>query len=66
MNTESTGTSNQQPTVEEPVEPMHYAVEGKKPLASWGRSKADPNKSYRFHGKRRQPDMSIQLQPPNN
>ena len=45
---------------------MHYAVGGTRPLASSGCSKADPNKSYRFHGKRRQPDMSIQLQPVNN
>ena len=52
MNTESTGTSDPQPTVEDPVEPMHYAVWGIRPLAITGRSKADPNISYRFHGKR--------------
>ena len=66
MNTESSGTNNPQPTVEDPVEPMHYAVGGRRPLASSGRSHADPNKSYKFHGKRRQLDMSIQLQPVNN
>ena len=45
MNTESTGTSNPQHTIEDPVEPMYYAVRGIRPLANTGRSKADPNKS---------------------
>ena len=66
MNTESTSTSNPQPTVQDPVEPMQYAIGGRRPLTSSGRSHADPNKSYRFHGKRRPLDMSIQLQPVNN
>ena len=41
MTTESSGTNNPQPTVEDPIEPKQYAVVGRRLLARSVRSHAD-------------------------
>ena len=41
---------------------MYFEVGGRRPLTNTWRSKVEFNKKNKFQGKRRQPNMSIQLQ----